>query len=59
MHQCIYNSSDGNALALGITVVTEKKKQFAEVNIEDFHHIKLVFNLQKGSSAHFSELGRN
>lgn len=58
MHQCIYNSSDGNALALGITVVT-KKKQFAEVNIEDFHHIKLVFNLQKGSSAHFSELGRN
>lgn len=58
MHQCIYNSSDGNALALGITVVTEKK-HFAEVNIEDFHHIKLVFNLQKGSSAHFSELGRN
>lgn len=52
MHQCIYNSSDGNALALGITVVTEKK-HFAEVNIEDFHHIKLVFNLQKGSSAHF------
>lgn len=38
MHQCIYNSSDGNALALGITVVTEKN-HFAEVNIEDIYLI--------------------